>query len=307
MAQLEEAAAGVEAEVVETAPESQGVDTTQTETPTDAEALYQEDQPEDDDVDLDDEGEEEEQDPAVVAPASLKPEEKEQFAQLPPEAQRMLSETLARRDRETQQGLEAARTAQREAEVSAADKVAQATQAHAQQLRALVNEFAPKPPPIEMARTNPGEYQYQKALFDQDMADYTALVGNIEGIGGQSAQHFQQREQQETVERIKGLMNIPEFANTETRPQLINSVEKHGIEYLGYDLDRLAQMDATDLRALMKSQKDAEDAQRWRAHQKRRNERPRQAGGKFAAAPAGAASNPQTNAQSVAQAMYPND
>lgn len=301
--------AGAEAEVEQTAPESQGGEQN------DATQFYSEDQPveaepeleDDDTLDDDDDADEPADKPTIVQAVGLKAEEQERFAHLSPEDQRFVADVLQRRHVETKNGLEAATMKAREAERTAADQVAASSQAHAQQLRALVNEFAPKPPPIELARTHPGEYQYQKALFDQDMADYTALVGSIEGIGGQSAQHLQQREQEQTQERIKGLMNIPEFANDESRPQLLASVEKHGIEYLGYDLERLGQMDATDLRALMKSQKDAEDAAKWRNHQKRRNERPRQAGGRFSAAPAGSAPAQTSAPTDDLKVCYPND
>lgn len=309
MAQLDDmsAAAGVEAEVDTTTPESQGVEQTDTTTNTDAADFYADDAPEQDDADdVEDQADDEAEEP-IAAPVSLKAEEKEQFSQLPREAQQALSEILSRRDRETQQGLESARAAQREAQTSAADAIAETQRDFAARTARVIAAFAPKPPPIELARENPGEYQYQKALFDEDAKAYDGLVQQLGGLHEEASGHFTQREQQENQERIRGLLSIPEFANEETRPEFIGKIEKVGTE-LGYGVQQLAQMDRTDMAALAKVQTFYEKAMKWDAHQKKRNDRPRQAqSGRFAAAPVGARTASQSSGNDAAKLLYPND
>lgn len=302
MAQLEEAAAVAE-DVDETATDnSQAIEQTEN----DAESFYEDDLPE--------EGQEseeggEEQAEAVSAPASLNAEEKEQFAQLAPEAQRAMSDILSRRDREIQQGLETARSAQRDAERAAADHVATATQQYAQQFAQLVQAFAPQPPPIELASEDPFEYTRLKAIFDDQNARYSGLVGQIANMQNQSQNHFAARNQQWMQEQIGQLRSIPEFANDATRQQFLDDVKAVGLE-MGYSEDQLQAVDAKDMFALNKVRTWKADAEKWRAHQKKRNERPRAVGGRFAAAPAGngaAQSSAGSSVTNALKALYPND
>lgn len=304
MAQELESPAAVAEEVVETAPDnSQAIETTEN---NDAEALYEDDLPPEEDVESDEEVEEQAE--AVVAPASLNAEEKEQFAQLPPDAQRAMSDIFQRRDREIQQGLEAARSAQRTAERTAADQTAQMQQHYAQQFNQLVQAFAPQPPPPELAQADPARYIALKAQFDHDSAQYGGLVQTISGMSQQSNQHFANRSQEWMQDQIGQLRSVPEFADDTTRQQFLEGVKATGLE-LGYTEDSLHQADATDLIALNKVRAWKSDAEKWRTHQKRRNERPRVPSGRFASAPAGngAASNGAGGVNNTLQALYPND
>lgn len=304
MAQLD-AAAVAEADVVETAPEnSQDIDTTEAESPTDAESLYGDDQPETVEESLDEaDGDQVE---AVSAPASLNQEEKDQFAQLQPEAQRALSEILSRRDRETQQGLEAARSAQREAQRTAADQVANAQRQHAQQLSQIVQAFAPQPPSVELAREDPGEYAYQKALYDQSMGQFNQLIGSITSLNTEADQHSENRKREWLQEQVNQLRSIPEYADDATRPQFLAGLTEVGRE-LGFTDEDLADVSAKDVFALHKVRQLKIDADKWRAHQKKRNERPRAVGGRFAAAPAGRGAAPVTGVNDTLKTLYPND
>lgn len=284
---------------------------------TDAQNLYPEDQPTVEEApqeDGDDQGEEGDADADgepqedIAAPVGLKAEEKAQFAQLPPEAQRVMTDILERRNLDAQKGVQAAISAQQNAERTAADHVAQAQRDFAQRQAALIQAFQPTPPPIELARENPAEYQYQKALYDEDAAAFAQLAGQLEGLHGQASQHFQQREQEANQERIRGMMTIPEFANDETRTQFVNEIEKFGTGDLGYSVQQLAQMDATDMVALKRAMSWKTDAEKWRDHVKKRNQRPREAAGRFATAPAGnGAARPNGGQTDVLKALYPND
>jgi len=314
VAQLD-AAAVAEADVI--APDnSQGTnETSPVDQPkadeTAEQALYDDDQPKEgeegteEQQDDDDDGEDAPE--PVTAPASLKAEEKERFAQLPPEAQRFAAEVLARRDQETQQGLEAARSAQREAERTAADHAAQIQQQYAEQFAGLVQAFQPTPPPLELARTNPAEYQYQKALFDEQAATYQHLVGQISGIKDQSQQHFAAQQQAWMQEQINALRSIPEFADDATRPEFQRQIAEVGKE-LGYADEDLAAVSAKDVMALNKVRNWKAKAEKWDQHQRKRNERPRAAQGRFAAAPVGNGAPAQGGGvKDTLKALYPND
>ncbi len=280
----------------------------------DALAFYQEDQPEapeqdaDDDMDLADEEEgSEPEEPAIEAPVSLKAEEKERFAQLQPEAQRMLSEVLSRRDRETQQGLEGARTAQREAETRAAEQIAQTQRSYADQFEQLASVFAPQPPDPRLAQENPGAYIAQKAMYDQEAAQFGQLVEQITGIRQQAEAHTQQQDQEWRASQTRELMSIPEFADEAQRVDFLNGIETFATSEGGYSADEIAQAGAKDIMLLKKAQGWKAKAEKWDAHTKRRNERPRESG-KFAkAAPVSAGRNAPSGSNDILKTLYPND
>lgn len=300
------AAAVAEAEVAQTAADnSQSTNDTSQVDETAEQALYEDDQPEGDELDeLQDEDEAPE---PVEAPASLKAEEKEQFAQLPPEAQRFAADILKRRDQETQQGLETARSAQRQAEASAASQVAQTQQQFAAQAAALVQAFQPAPPPIELARQDPAEYQYQKAIYDEQMGNYQQLVGQIAGLHSQSEQHTVAQRQTWLQEQANQLRSIPEFADDTKRPEFQRQIADFGRE-LGFTDEELAEASAKHVMALHKFRQDRADAEKWRQHKAKRNERPRAAAGRFAAAPTGTGAPARAGSvDSTLKALYPND
>jgi hypothetical protein len=305
VAQLEEAAAVTEAEVISTAPEDS--ETTQQNAD---ETLYPDDGPDDpeldhDDLDADELGAEAEQS-AIDAPVSLKAEEKENFAQLPLEAQRFVSDVLQRRDREAQVGLESARQAQRQAETNAAGQIAQTQSHYAQVLNTVLETFAPQPPPLELLNEDPRAYMIQKTIYEEESAQFQQFTSGLHGLKQQADGHFVQQEQVANQERVRGLMGIPEFANEETRATFVNEIQTVG-EALGYTVQALAQMDVQDMTAIKRARDWKAKAEKWDAHQKKRNERPRAAAGRFAAAPAGARMAGGANQTSTLKALYPND
>lgn len=319
MAQLD-AAAGSEVDTDTTAPDtSEAVDTTPTDNP--ADALYADDQPQaepedDEEQPLDDEEEADNEAEAVLAPASLKPEEKEQFAQLPPEAQRVFSEVLARRDRETQQGLESARSAQRDAERAAADQVAQTQRdfaARAEQLIAAFHPQPPEPPPPYLAEQNPQQYLILQArylsdqrAYEQDVSTYNQLIGKVGGMSASSEQHFAARSDEELQQEISKLRSIPEFADEQQRPEFLQQVTDFAVE-LEFTPEEISALNAKHVMALHKARQWKHKAEKWEAHVKKRNERPRTVNQRFAAAPAGNAGTRQSAPTDPLKALYPND
>ncbi len=322
---FDDAAAGVEPEAIDNAP----VDYSEAESETPESNIYDDLYPDDgkpepepqadDDIDGDeDEGDDDEGDeadeeqtvPPIEAPVSLKAEFKAKFTQLPTEAQQWVAEEFKRRDTEVQSGLETARSAQRQAEAQAADNIAQAQRDFANRYEAVIQAFAPQQPPADLARTNPAEYQYAKAIYDEEIGHFSQLVGQINGMRGQADQHFSNRTQESIQQEVNKLMSMPEIANEETRAETIQGI-KEAATLLGYDEAALAQIDARDAFALKKVRdviKENEtlksDAEKWRNHQKRRNERPRAAAGRFA--PAGQRVQGRASVDTL-DALYPDD
>lgn len=276
---------------------------------TDPQSFYADDQGpeeepqvEDDDVEGDEDGGPETD---IVAPVGLKAEEREQFAQLPPEAQRVMTGILDRRNQDAQKGVDAAISAQRDAERSAADQVAQAQRDFAQRFANVLGAFAPKPPPAELARQNPGEYLYRDSIYKQELAAFNDLAGGISQLNTQAESHFEGRTAEWADEQVKQLKAIPEFANEETRPQFISDINNVGVE-LGYSMESLAEADASDVFALNRARAWKLKADKWDGYQKKRNERPRAAQGRFAAAASGVRTAQVTQTDTL-KALYPND
>lgn len=319
MAHPDVEAAVAEPEVVATEPDNSEVDTTEKEA--DVSDFYPEDQPtepeepaDDDDLQEDEgeegefEGEDEEDDEPVediAAPVSLKAEHKELFTQLPPEAQRLTSEIIGQREKDAQQGVEKAMSAQREAERSAADKVAETQRDYAERFERFTQAFAPQPPQRQqfasdqeflVAREN---YRDQAAMFQQ-------LVQEIDGVKGKADGHFQAQEQEWRQEQFKQLMGVPEFADEATRADFIKGVESFAMNDLGYSQDEIIQAGAKDIMGLKKAMSWKTKADKWDAYLAKRNERPRKAG-KFAKpAPAGGRTA-ATQQVDPLKAQYPND
>lgn len=305
MAHLEGEAAGAEAEVVTTAPDTQGADTPPTDHTTGEPDFYEDGDPfEDPEAEEDQAGEEGEE--PVEAPVSLKAEEKEKFSQLPREAQQALSEIIQRREQDAQKGVESAQTAQRQAQAEAADKVAEAQRDFAQRFATVLSHFAPQPPPAELARSNTAEYLYRDAIFKQEQAAFQNLIGGIEDLQNQSTAHFEGRQEEWTDEQLNQLKSIPEYANEATRGQWGADIQNVGVE-LGYSEDALGQVNAQDVLALNRARAWKAKAEKWDAHQKKRNERPRAAQGRFAAAPAGARATGPVSQNDTLKTLYPND
>lgn len=307
MVHLEGEATGAEVEAVAAAPDTQGTEAAQTSDTTDTADFYDEGDPFEDSDDVGEDQQGEQAPEPIEAPVSLKAEEKEKFSQLPREAQQALSEIIQRREQDAQKGVQTAQAAQQQAEAVAADQIAATKSEFAERSARIIAAFAPQPPPIELARQNPAEYLYQQGVFEQERQAFTALVEQLGGIQNEAAGHFEAREQQEKQERLRGLHSIPEFASEETRAKFLGDIETYGTKVLGYSVEQLAQMDATDMAALKTAMTDRTDAEKWRAHLKNRNARPREAKGRFSTAPAGSGAPRQANASDTLKALYPND
>lgn len=235
---------------------------------------------------------EEQAEPAIEAPVSLNAEEKEVFAQLPPEAQQAWAASETRRNTQVQEATTKAKEAQRQAEQAAASANAQAESRYAEQLKAYTAHFAPQEP--DPARYHDMQtYQRDKAIYDHQKAQHDELMQQVTGIGVET--------EEMKAERIKArdaeLLKIPEVADEATRSDYINSAMEAARE-LGYDPADLAEnMDATDLKALAtfaQYKRDSEELARIKAKSKERRRDPQS--GQFKSLKPGAAPQPKGRA-----------
>lgn len=269
----------------------------------DAETNEEQEEAEDDDLDPEegedesDEAEEDDEDeepdvPAIEAPVSLNAEEKEVFAQLPPEAQQAWAASETRRNTQVQEATTKAKEAQRQAEQAAASAERQAEARRAEQMKAFTAAFEPQMPDP----TNYNDiqaYQRDKAIYDHSKAQFDQLKQQVETIGVET--------EEQRVERIKArdaeLMKIPEIADEATRDTFIKSAFEVAAE-LGYDQSDLAEhMDANDLKALgMAAKWKADSAELARIKAKSQERRRDGKTGKFKSLKPGTASQPSSRA-----------
>jgi len=246
----------------------------------------------------DDDGEEPAE-PAIPPPVSLNAEEKEVFAQLPPEAQQAWAASETRRNQQVQEATTRASEAQRVAEAKAAQANAQAEAVFAEQLKAVVGAFAPQEPdPANYASIE--HYRHAKAVYDHQFAQHVQFAQQVAVVGKetpeQKAARIQARDQQ--------LLTIPEIADPATRDSYIQGAFSVA-EELGYDRgDLMENMDAGDLKALAQAAKwkaDSEELARIRA---KSQERVRdKSTGKFRAMKPGAAPHGDTRRGSADKAF----
>lgn len=238
-----------------------------------------------DEAEGEDDDSEEPAQPAIPPPVSLNAEEKEVFAQLPPEAQQAWAASETRRNQQVQEATTRASEAQRVAEAKAAQANAQAEAVFAQQLKEVVAAFAPQEP--DPANYNDiRAYQHAKANYDYAKAQHDAFAQQVAAVGKETPEQKAARIQARDAQ----LMTIPEIADPATRDTYIQSAFAVAAE-LGYDQTELAEnMDVGDLKALAQAAKwkaDSEELARIRAKSQERV-RDKQTG-KFKAIKPGAA------------------
>lgn len=253
----------------------------------------------DDDLEGEDDDSEEPGEPAIPPPVSLNAEEKEVFAQLPPEAQQAWAASETRRNTQVQEATTRASEAQRVAEAKAAQANAQAEAVFAEQLKAVVGAFAPQEPdPANYASIE--HYRHAKAVYDHQLAQHNEFAQQVAVVGKetpeQKAARYQARDQQ--------LLTIPEIADPATRDSYIQGAFSVA-EELGYDrADLMENMDAGDLKALAQAAKwkaDSEELARiWAKSQERVRDK---STGRFMAMNPGAAPHGDTRRGSADKAF----
>ncbi|WPZ05495.1 hypothetical protein [Pelagerythrobacter marinus] len=193
------------------------------------------------------EGGDEPDEPAIDAPVSLTADEKEEFSQLPKEAQDYVTRLEQRRNSDVQKITTKAAEAQRVAEAKAAEADNEAKQRYASQLKQFVSAFEPQAPDPQLAYSDPQRFVAMKAQYDAHKAQHDELVQQVESI---SAEADEEAQRAFVAQRDRELMAIPEIANEETRKAYLDKAMGVATE-LGYDISELAaNMSASDVKAL---------------------------------------------------------
>jgi hypothetical protein len=234
------------------------------------------DEPEAEDGDTEDEQDDEPEAPAIEPPASLTADEKAAFAQLPPEAQRLMNDVEARRNTQVQQATTKAAEAQREAQASAAQAAAATKADYAQRFAAFASVYAPQAPDPRLAEVNPQAYIAQEAQYRAASAQHNDIVQQIQAMKAEADQHFQAQEAEWTQAQIAELSKVAEWANPETRPAFYARLSPVG-EALGYSAEDMAQAGAADILALKTAADWKDKAAKWDAAQARQMQRVRDA------------------------------
>jgi hypothetical protein len=220
--------------------------------------------------DEDEEGDEDEPDqPAIDPPASLTAEEKADWAQLPVEAQQKIVAIETRRTTEVQQGLEKARSAQREAESAAAHRVAEAQRLFAEQQAVLAQRYAPVEP-------NPQHYpdwqSYSAAEseYKARVAQHQQLMQQLGGLHEEAAKEQERLEAETLQAQWKAVKDdLPEATDKAQWTGLLDKLTPLALD-LGYPESLLADATPVDIRAIKRASAWKEKADKWDALQSRK-------------------------------------
>lgn len=243
--------------------------------------MYPDDKPadasEEDDTGEQQTNEDDEPAEVIEAPASLNADEKTQFAQLDPKAQRLLADVEARRNSQVTAATTKAANAQREAESRAAMADAQAKAVYSQQLRKVTEAFAPVKPDPQLAFTDPAQYVAQNAQYEALQAQHEEWVQLVEQTSAEADTGVNQA----FVEaRDRALMTIPEIQNEETRNGFFDKAFE-AAEKIGLDKSQIDHATADELKALRSIYDDQQDAKLWREHKAAKDAARRNPNGQF--------------------------
>lgn len=244
--------------------------------------MYPDDKPadasEEDDTGEQQTNEDDEPAEVIEAPASLNADEKTQFAQLDPKAQRLLADVEARRNSQVTAATTKAANAQREAESRAAMADAQAKAVYSQQLRAVVESIKlPPAPDANLAYTDPASYVAQKAQYDAAQAELSQFMQEVDAIGGEASNTV---DQAFVDARDRALMAIPEIQNEETRTGFFDKAFE-AADKIGLDRSQIDHATADELKALRSIYDDQQDAKLWREHKAAKDAARRNPNGQF--------------------------
>jgi len=243
------------------------------------------DEPDDTDETGDDEAEDDDSEddedepgnPAIDPPASLTAEEKAAFAQLPPEAQQMIAAVENRRTAEVQQGLEKARSAQREAEIAAASQIAEAERLNAERLAQIAQAYEPQPPDDSLIDQDPRAYLAAKARYDAAKAQHDQYMQQVAAMHEQAVKR-QEAIEAETIraqfEQVKS--DLPEASDPQKWQDLLSRLTPLALE-LGYPEELLADATPIDIRAIKRAATWKQKAEKWDALQARKMQKVRAA------------------------------
>lgn len=229
-------------------------------------------------TDFEDEGEgESEPETVIAAPVSLTADEKANFAQLQPEAQRMIADIEARRNGDVQKVTTRAAEAQRAADQAAANADAHFKAVYAEQMRQVVSVYAPQPPDPDMAQYDPQGYIAADAKYRAATAQHDQIMQRVAQMEAQSLAHNQQAEAQAMQAEWRDVAaDLPEAQDPSQWQALLQRLTPLAVE-LGYPMELIEQAGPKDIRAIKRYAAIKEKADKYDAAMAKRMQRVRSA------------------------------
>jgi len=202
-----------------------------------------------DDLDVE-EGEADEPESVIEAPVSLNAEEKEVFAQLPPEAQQAWAASETRRNAQVQEATTKAAERERAAQTAAQSADAHAQSIYAAQLKAFIEPFRPTAPDPQLAQVDPASYIAADARYRAESAQFEAIEQQVAEIRNNAVGRAQQIDQES---RAADLLTVPKLADPATRDSYIQE-SLNLVKELGLSPEAFEQVAGSeDFRALEKA------------------------------------------------------
>lgn len=216
------------------------------------------------------EDEEGEEDPApkVDAPHSWSKEDKELFAQLPPEAQAVITRREKERDSFVNAKAREAADTKRVVETEARDVISQMYENHARQLQVYASQILPQAADERLLYTgNPDDV----TIYHRQHAAYQRAIGQQQELHQQIAQaqtaqrsaleQSQRAEISADAQRLRE--ELPEWFSEEAGPALQRDLQAIGTE-LGYSPELMNEASSSDILALKKAHGWKQDAEKYR-------------------------------------------
>ena len=199
-----------------------------------------------------DEGEdapEEIAEPPVSAPTSWSDEDKAVFAQLPPDAQKIIARRESERDKFLNAKSQEARQQALAIQQQTVQQLGQLQASYAQQLAALI-PHVPEEPSAHLLATDPYAYAAQLEGHKQAAGQRNAIVAQLQQIAQQqqaAEQHMTAQERQATIQTLAE--TFPEFIAQDTGPDLQKTLGATAAA-LGYGPQQIAEATAQDILAM---------------------------------------------------------
>jgi hypothetical protein len=211
-----------------------------------------EETPEDEEVEQEpeeaqDDEEEDEPEPAIVPPSSLTAEEKAEFANLDPEARRLIAEIEGRRNAQVTRVTTEAAEAKRQAETTARAQFAQETQNYAAELERYAAAFKPQMPDPALAYSDPQTFAYEMAQYQQLQAHSEQLAKQADGAKRQADTIAEQNRQEYDRQQYRALIQaVPEWSEPEKMSEALKPLLELA-RAKGFDDDALQSLSANDV------------------------------------------------------------
>lgn len=212
--------------------------------------------------------------PAIAPPVSWNAEDKAMFATLPPEAQRAIADRESQREKFVQSKATEAAEARRAVEATQA-QASQLHQNYMQTLAQLLPEVPAQPDTNLLRQGEEGAALFydQQAYREAVVAQHQAVQQLMTQAGQAQAEQDRQARAAYDAEQHAFLSDpekgIPGWSDPETRAALAKDITA-AAETLGYTAERLADVDATDVKALYAVSQLKAKADKWDALQKQK-------------------------------------